>query len=133
MNITLQAGRPLVLFGPQGCGKSTAAREIAARHGAYVEAPAQALLSSFELGALLARKPAVIILDEAPAELLASAEAGRLLFCESIVMQRKMFREERVSTPHFILCSSETNSTRMDVCDRRFVFVYLPTGKLVQP
>ena len=42
-NIKLQPGRPLVLRGPAGCGKTTLAREIAAAHGRFFEVAADRL------------------------------------------------------------------------------------------
>jgi adenylate kinase family enzyme len=37
LRYTLKPGMPLVLRGPQGCGKTTLARAIAKRHGSYIE------------------------------------------------------------------------------------------------
>jgi ABC-type phosphonate transport system ATPase subunit len=57
MEYELKHGQALVITGPHGCGKTTLARKIAARHGTFAEIEAHELSTRFGLGRALAEEP----------------------------------------------------------------------------
>lgn len=125
MNISIEKGRALVLAGPQGCGKTKLACELAAAYGTFVVADARVLQSPFALGNVLAGNHATIIVDDAPAHLITAHQTKSMVASQSITMHRKMREEQVVPTPNFIFCTGDADALNLHPHDRRFTVVSL--------
>lgn len=102
--ITLERGCALVLRGPQGCGKSLLARQIAMRHGRYTALNPNDLTSAFT--DWLASEPDAVIVDEADMLCPRGVAAVKLLVTNGqAVLARKGHRPAMVRSPLVILCS----------------------------
>lgn len=123
-SITLQRGRALVLRGPQGCGKSLLARQIAMRHGRYAELHPNDLTEVFT--GWLAGEPDSVIVEEA--DMLCPrgvATVKSLVTNGQAVLARKGHEPAMVRSPLVILCSQGMAGWLKDA-DPRFRVVDLP-------
>jgi hypothetical protein len=110
--------------GPQGCGKSTKARELAAREGKFVEISGEDLASDFRLGAALANEPATVIVDvERSLDQRAQLKLKQLITNDRALCHRKGREPLTVRTPNFIFCSQ--NAAFLPSDGRRFWVVEL--------
>lgn len=120
-HIQIQRGRAIVLVGPQGCGKSITARQIAEKAGTYEE-----FTGSESMNAVLLREPATVIV-EGP-EAMSKSELATLkgLITSERTTVRRPYSEDlrTVRTPNFIFCSYDTNWLPPKN-DRRFFVVHL--------
>ena len=66
INFDIPSSGVLVIAGPQGCGKTTLAREIAEKEGAFHECRSDELLNTFGLGRILRKAPSTLIIDVPP-------------------------------------------------------------------
>ena len=107
MEHQLTRGQALVIIGPQGSGKTTLAREIAAKHGSKVlEVCAHDLAGRFGIDNLLANNPDVIICEEFPIDAAARAKLKDLITSDTVTVNRKYQPPIKVRSPHLIFCSS---------------------------
>ena len=125
----LAPGVALVLCGPQGCGKNTVARTIAAAHGRYTEASDLEVLG--ELPAVLRNEPRTVVVDCEGQ--ITRQELARLavLVSSPTTRIRAPFQaaEREVPTPHFIFCTGDAQPFQGN---RRFHIVRLHAGGRTQ-
>lgn len=121
----LTRGRALVLHGPQGCGKTTMAREIAAAHGSYAEVDATVLDEPLRLGAVLDGEPDTLVVEGAPASMEGMQRIKQLLTSPTAIAQRKGQHPKQVRSPNLIICTDAANPLVLDAEDRRFEVVWL--------
>jgi len=116
MTYELKHGKALVIIGPQGCGKSKLAREIAGAHGVFIEIDAADMRSPLMLGAVLAQQPDVLIIDNAQR---VSDHLEALIANEYVLCQRRGRKSITVKTPRIIICGLnldvDAHSSRFDV------------------
>jgi energy-coupling factor transporter ATP-binding protein EcfA2 len=125
MKLQLQPGRALVLTGPEGCGKSTAARGLASRAGAYAEIDARHLDSAFGLSRAMQNSPNTVIVEGLPS-LAALITVARALKDGEIELNAQGRPPRIVKTPNFIFCSGDADAFCGDAnADRRFWVVKL--------
>lgn len=102
----LTRGRALVIVGPQGCGKSQLAEEIAAKYGRFqhIESGPQ---FDFQLRDALNGRADVVIIDGAPpANRMADIKA---IVTNSTMMLRACFGKttSKVPTPLVVICTHD--------------------------
>lgn len=121
----IKRGQALVITGPQGCGKTTLARKIAAHHGTFAEIDAHEFLTNFGLGNALANEPNTLIVDGMvdTVEILSKVKAA--LTSEMIICHRKYQESKSMNSPNFIICSGDENALHLSDHDRRFSVIRL--------
>lgn len=129
MKHQLTRGQALVLAGPQGCGKSTLAREIAAAYGSYREIDAEVLSSPFQLGNILSEEPKTLVVEGLPEREDAIFAVKEMLTNETTIAHRKGLEPVQVKTPNFIFCSGAIDPLDFDQADRRFYVIEMESGK----
>lgn len=107
VDYTLTKGQALILVGPEGSGKTTLARQIAARNGTFAEICADDLIGGFGLGNALADEPDTLIVEEVPAHKLSDANLKKMLTEPMIKCNQKYKPVRMVQTPHFIFCVND--------------------------
>ncbi|MDZ4282786.1 MAG: AAA family ATPase [Hydrogenophaga sp.] len=92
MNPVIRKDTALVIVGPQGCGKSLLARELAAKAGVYVELDISELSDEGMRKAVLSRMPKTLIVNGLPRtseqktlvkSLITDPDAPCLVFCDN--------------------------------------------------
>jgi hypothetical protein len=123
--LKVQRGQVLALVGPEGSGKSTKARELAAKAGTFVEISSEDLASQFQMGNALASEPATVIVEvDRPLNQRAQVELKKLLTNTHTICERKMRHPISVRTPNFIFCAQSRDFLPSE--GRRFHVVELP-------
>ena len=97
----------IVIAGPQGCGKSRLAREMAAARGSFAEIGRDTFLSTFRFGNILSRHPATVIVEDAPARVILDPKTRALAESSHTEISRKGHEDQIVPTPTFIFCTSD--------------------------
>jgi energy-coupling factor transporter ATP-binding protein EcfA2 len=123
MKYKLNRGQALVLVGPQGCGKTTLAWNIAKAYGRAMEVEPFIFGSPFDLGSVLEAEPKVLIIEGLPESQSIMEKVKELLANSEVLCYRKGRQAQKVRTPHIIFCSGHTEN--MDGLDRRFCVVNL--------
>ncbi len=123
MKYELKRGQALIITGPQSCGKSTLAREIAKAHGAFAEIDAERLQENFGLSEVMESDPKTLIVEGIPNMSVAEIEA--LISSKSISVNRKYRMSKVVETPNFIFCSGDPNPIPLVDGSRRFLVISL--------
>lgn len=95
---TLKRGTALVITGPQGCGKSLLARELAEAHGAYAELDIGFIGSRFEWSSVLRERPETIVIEGHPTT-KRQVQLLKLLLTSETLHVRGKNSEERFETP----------------------------------
>lgn len=124
MEHQLTRGCALVLTGPQGCGKTAMARQIAAAHGSYREIEAADLDLPFRLGNALFDDPCTLIVEGAPARIETMNYVKAMLTNGIAVLEEKGIRR-LVKAPNFIFCTGDANPLNLGSDERRFRVVKL--------
>jgi energy-coupling factor transporter ATP-binding protein EcfA2 len=119
-NISLTKGQALVLVGPQGSGKTTIARAIAAQYGPYVEVSALSINTHSGLSAALQTEPNTIIIEGWPTPETALEEIKKMLGSEKTMCNPKFKEPRLVKSPLVIICSQVEGSLFIEQNDRRF-------------
>ncbi|WEN13689.1 DUF5906 domain-containing protein [Rhodanobacter sp. AS-Z3] len=108
-----------IITGPQGSGKNTRARAIAAALGPFTEISWSQLYEQFGLESL--HRKAVVIVDEVPAMEHCLSKIKGLISSPKITINRKVHAPLEIYTPSFIFCTSSKwecgDGRRFDVID----------------
>lgn len=115
----LEKGKALVLVGPEGCGKSTLARQIASGLGRFIETDASILNSEWGTLAVLQSRPDVLIIDGLPRGIAATARAKALISNPLVRMSGRNGQDMAIKPPHLIFCTGEADCLNGSG-DRRF-------------
>lgn len=114
-----------IIAGPQGSGKTTRAREIAAAAGTFATIAWCDLSSPFGLGNIFGgeENPATLIIDEMPGTTQAMSQAKELASAQDWMLNRKHQKPIRVRAPALIFCTGSVDF--LPAAARRFSIIEL--------
>lgn len=123
-NFTFTKGQALVLVGPQGCGKTEQARQIADRHGTFAEFCAATLEDNRQFIDILGRELDTVVVDGVPTRPATQAKIKELLSTEAAAIRRPYSAApSMVKAPNFIFCTSSGDPLPGVDGNRRFFVV----------
>lgn len=128
MEHELKMGQALVITGPQGCGKTTLARQIAKAHGGtFIDVDASALETKSGLRDVLLKQPSTIIVDEFPSSPDTTDTLKSLIAGEAIAIRPRYGAERslRVRAPNFIFCTGSVDFLPEGQTSKRFSVIDL--------
>lgn len=123
MKHQLKHGQALVITGPQGSGKTSLAREIAAAHGAFAEIDATRLNTDLGLAEAMQSAPKTLIVNGIPK--MSAAAIKELIASKTVRVNRKFQTPKEVATPNFIFCSGHADPMPIGEGDRRFHVIHV--------
>lgn len=118
MEFELKKGQALVIYGPQGSGKTILARKIAECYGSFIEIDAYQLKTRRDLNDLLGKGVSTVICDEIPEEIDVQSFLKLLITNGTALVEKKHGKPKIVSVPNFIFCTG--NPSPLPGNDRRF-------------
>lgn len=127
MNHKLKLGQALVITGPEGCGKTTIARQIAAACGTYEEISAEEFDSPFGLSPILKKEPKTLIIDGIPRNQLL---LKKMIVNDQVQVNTKYQVPKVVSTTNLIICAGQSHWIESN--DRRFYVIDLNSQQLTE-
>lgn len=117
---TITKGEALVLVGPQGCGKTLLAQQIAKQYGTVAEISAAELEDSRQFRYLLDREHDTVIVEGVPTRQVTQAKIKTLLTNDTIANRRPGSVPRMVKSPKFIFCSGNDQAVPGIDDTRRF-------------
>lgn len=107
-------GVAIVLTGPQGCGKSILARDIARKLGTFIEADSSILRSSAAIKRELITAPKALILEGSPIDKAGWDRLAELLACDEVTVRAPYTTTRRaIKVPQVIVCDQGTDLTQI--------------------
>ena len=125
MEYPLKKGQALILVGPQGSGKTTLARQIAARNGTYAEIDAWGMEHHFGLWRALLNQPDTLIVDGMPGNNVAIDRINTMLTSDMIRCDRQHAEPTMAKTPNLIFCTGAIDPWHEIASDTRFRIVQM--------
>lgn len=122
MNYQLKRGQALVIIGPQGCGKSTLARQIASTHGMYEEMSAEDFDAPFGLSPILKKEPKTLIIDGEPRNVKL---LKKMIVNDQVQVNIRYQVPKVISTMNLIICSEQLHWIKSN--NRRFFVLNMGT------
>ena len=118
--LELKRGQALVITGPQGCGKTTLARQVASWYGDFIETVANQMETHRGLNDLMKCEPNTVICDGLPESEDTQARLKELISTNTVVVKQKHGESKIVKTPNFIFCTGDSDPWLPTAADRRF-------------
>lgn len=109
MDLKIEKGVALVIVGPQACGKTTLARELAAKLGTFDEIEALHLQDGHAnfWRPILQRQPKTLIVDGLPTTPEATALAKQMLTSATCVIANGKSGPVEVPSPNLVFTTSD--------------------------
>ena len=111
--------KAIVIFGPEGSGKSTIAAALAKACGVSWSITTEYKMKNpFDCGNILEVRPGVVVVDE-----FSDFDWAKSMLTDKIKIERKCQIPEIIDTPYFIFVSSDPTPPDFRSDSRRFTFI----------